>query len=139
MTRLHFPEFATLILVQVISTKACNYLQKILEKLHKLIKSCNHKRNINRIYNCLFHYNCLQQPQNLRLNTQDLSKLGNLNERKWKAQNRVWYPVFSIKMKFYSYIVENSQKATLNFYLKPRFSVKPNKFQMYFAKDCLWK
>ena len=49
------------------------------------------------------------------------------------------YPVSSLKIRFYSYLVENSQKATLNFYFKLRFSVKPSKFQIYFAKgfdDC---
>ena len=33
-------------------------------------------------------------------------------------------------------IVENKQKETINFYFKPRFSVKPSKFQIYFANDC---
>ena len=38
------------------------------EKLCKLRKSCNHKLNINRIYNEKFHYNCLQQQlKDLRL------------------------------------------------------------------------
>ena len=32
-----------------------------------------------------------------------------------KAQTRALYPVFSLKIWFYSYLVENSQKATLNF------------------------
>ena len=44
-----------------------NHLQKILEKLRKLRKSCNHKRNINRIYNEKLHINCLQQLPTLRL------------------------------------------------------------------------
>ena len=38
------------------------------------------------------------------------------------------------KIKFYSYVVENSQIARLNFYFKSRFSVKPTKFQIHFAK-----
>ena len=33
-------------------------------------------------------------------------------------------------------IVENKQKETINFYFKSRFSVKPSKFQIYFANDC---
>ena len=37
-----------------------------------------------------------------------------------------------------SYLVENSQKSTLNFYFKSIFSVKLCKFQIYFAKDCSW-
>ena len=36
----------------------------------------------------------------------------------------------------YSYLVENSQKAKLNFNFKSRFSVKPSKLQIYFAKGC---
>ena len=46
-----------------------NNLQKMLEKLHKLGKSCNLKRNINRMYNEKLHYNCLQQLPTLRLKT----------------------------------------------------------------------
>ena len=42
----------------------------------------------------------------------------------------------SQKTQFYSYLVEMSQKSTLNFYFKSRFSVKPSKFQIYLAKDC---
>ena len=66
-------------------------------------------------------------------------KLGNLGDRKWKAQTTALYPVFLLKIRFYSYLVENSQKAMLKFYFKSRFSMKPSKSQMYFAKDCLWK
>ena len=66
----------------------------------------------------------------------DLRKLGNSNEKKWKAQTRALYPVFSLKIRFYSYLVESSQKATLNFYFKSGFSVKPSKFQIYLANDC---
>ena len=44
-----------------------------------------------------------------------------------------------LKIKFYSYLVENGQKATINFYFKSRFSVKPIKFQIYFAHDCGYK
>ena len=43
-------------------------------------------------------------------------------------------PVFSLKIQSYSYLVENSQKATLNFDFKSRFSVKPSKFQIYFLQ-----
>ena len=71
------------------------------------------------------HYNCLQQIATLRLKTEGLRKLGNS------------YSVLSLKIQFYSYLVENSQKATINFFLKSRFSVKPSKFQIYFANDCL--
>ena len=42
-------------------------LQKILEKLRKLRKSCNHKQNINKIYNEKLHCNCLQQLPTLSL------------------------------------------------------------------------
>ena len=33
----------------------------------------------------------------------------------------------------YSYLVENNEKATLNFYFKLKFLVKPSKFPIYFA------
>ena len=49
-------------------------------------KSCNHKQNINRIYIENLHNNCLQQLPTLRLKTLSLRKLGNLNEKKMKAQ-----------------------------------------------------
>ena len=41
----------------------------MLEKLRKLRKSCNHKWNINEIYNNKLPYNCLQQLPILRLKT----------------------------------------------------------------------
>ena len=41
--------------------KTYNHLEKILEKLRKLKESCNHKRNINRMYNEKLHYNWFQQ------------------------------------------------------------------------------
>ena len=50
-----------------VNTKIYNHLQKILEKLRKLRKSRNHKRNINRIYNEKLYYNFLQQLPTLRL------------------------------------------------------------------------
>ena len=65
----------------------------------------------------------------------DFKILGNSGERKWKAQTRALYPVFSLKTQFYSYLVENSQKATLKFYFKSRFSVKPGRSQIHFAND----
>ena len=43
-----------------------NHLQKILENLHKLRKSCNHKRNINIMYNEKLHCNWLRQCLALR-------------------------------------------------------------------------
>ena len=43
------------------------HLQNILEKLPKLRKSYNHKRNINIIYDETLHYNCLQQLRTLSL------------------------------------------------------------------------
>ena len=46
-----------------------NRVQKILENLRKLRKSCNHNQNINGIYNEKLHYNCIQQPLTLRLKT----------------------------------------------------------------------
>ena len=58
-----------------------SHLQKILEKLRKLRKSCDHKRNINIIYNEKRHYKCLQQLPNSRLR-----KLGNSPGKKWKVQ-----------------------------------------------------
>ena len=63
-------------------------------------------------------------------------KLANSGKRKWKAQTTALYPVFSLKIQFHSYLVENSEKAKLNFYLKSRFSMKPSKFPIYFAHDC---
>ena len=86
-------------------------------------KSCNPKRNINRIYSKKLHYNCFQQLLTLRLNTSNQRKLA-------------YYPVFSTEIPFYSYLIENCQKATLNFYFKSSFSVKPSKVPIYFAHDC---
>ena len=63
-----------------------NHLQKTVEKLCKFRKRCNHKQNINGIYNEKLHDNCLQQLPTLRLKTEDLRKLGNSDEKKWKAQ-----------------------------------------------------
>ena len=54
-----------------------------------------------------------------------------------KLKLQPYYPVPLLTIKFYSYLVENSQKATLNFHFKLRFSVKRTKFQIYFAKDCV--
>ena len=45
------------------------HLQKILEKLRKLRKVCNYKRNFNEIYHEKLHYNCVQQLPSLRLET----------------------------------------------------------------------
>ena len=59
---------------------------KTLEKLCKFWKSCNRNQNINGIYNKKLHNNCLQLLPALRLKTEDLRKLGNLDEKKWKAQ-----------------------------------------------------
>ena len=42
--------------------------------------------------------------------------------------------VFSLRFRFYSSLIKNSQKATLNFYFNSRFSVKPSKLQIYFEK-----
>ena len=41
-------------------------------------------------------------------------------------------PVPPLKTEFYSYLAENIQKATVKFYFKSRFSVKPGKIQIYF-------
>ena len=46
-----------------------NHLQKVLEKLWKLRKSCNHKWNINGIYKKKLLDNCLQQLPTLILKT----------------------------------------------------------------------
>ena len=70
------------------------------------------------MYNEKLHYNCLQQLQTLRLKTKDLRKLENSSEKKWKAQTRSLYPVLTMKIQFYSYLVENSLKATLKFYFR---------------------
>ena len=85
-----------------------SHLQKILEKLRKLRKSCNHKRNINRMYYDKLHHKYLQQLPNLRLNT------------------RALFPVFWLKIRFNSNLVEYNQKAMLSFTSK--FSVKTSKF-----------
>ena len=63
----------------------------------------------------------------------------NLGGRTWKAQTRALYPLFSLKIRFCCYLVESNHKATLNLYFKLRFSVKPSKFQIYFAKECRLK
>ena len=55
---------------------AYNHLQKILEKLPKLRKSCNHKRNIKRLYNEKLHHNYLQQLPTLRLKTSEIREFG---------------------------------------------------------------
>ena len=96
-----------------------NRVQKILEKLCKLRKSCNHEWNINGIYNKKLPYNYLKQLSTLRL--KDSRKLGNSDEKKWKAQTTAKYPVPPLKMKPHSYLAENSQKATLNDYFKSWF------------------
>ena len=44
-----------------------NCVEKMLEKLRKLRKSCNHKWNINRIYNEKLRYYCAQQLPTVRL------------------------------------------------------------------------
>ena len=54
----------------------------------------------------------------------------------YEAQTRALYPIPPPNIRFYSYIAENSQKATLNPYFNSRFSVKPSKFPIHFAKDC---
>ena len=61
---------------------------------------------------------------------------GNSGWKKWEAQTAAKYPVLLLKIEFHSYLAENSQKPTLNFYFKSRFSVKPSKFPIYFAHDC---
>ena len=65
-----------------LANSSYNPVQKILENLSKLRKSCNHKRNINGIYNEKLHYNCLHQLPTLRHKTKDLRRLGNSGERK---------------------------------------------------------
>ena len=44
-----------------ISRAIHNHLQNVLEKLLKLRKGFNHKRNINRIYKEKLRYNCRTQ------------------------------------------------------------------------------
>ena len=116
-----------------------NHLKETSKKMRKLGKSCTHKQNINGIYIEKLHNSCLQILPTLRLKTQELRKLGNSDEKNRKAQTTAQYPVLSLKTKFHSYLIENSQIATLNFPFKSRFSVKPSKFQIQFAKDCLRK
>ena len=60
--------------------------------------------------------------------------MGHLSDRKGNTQRK--YPVSSVKFQFYSYLYENSQKASSNFNFKSRFSMKPNKFPICFAYDC---
>ena len=67
-----------------------NHVQKMWEKLRKLRKSCNHKRNIKGIYNQQLDYNCLQQLPTLTLKT-----------------------FFAQKIQFYSYFVEIAEKDFL--------------------------
>ena len=59
--------FYKFILVSELYQLPYNLLQNILKKLRRLRKSCNHRRNINRIYNEKLHYNCFQQLPTLRL------------------------------------------------------------------------
>ena len=61
-------------------------VQKILEKLGAVRKSCNHKSNMKRIYNKKLPYNCLRQSPTLRLKTYDLKKLRNSVENKLKLK-----------------------------------------------------
>ena len=61
-------------------------VQKILEKLGAIRKSCNHKSNMKRIYNKKLPYNCLRQSPTLRLKTYDLKKLRNSVENKLKLK-----------------------------------------------------
>ena len=70
--------------------------------------------------------------------TKDPRKLRNLGERKWNTQTSALYLFTPIKIEFYKYLVENSQKSTLNFLFKSIFSLKPSKFPMHFARDCRW-
>ena len=56
-----------------------------------------------------------------------------------KSSNCSLVPSPLAKTVFYSYLVENNQKAMLNFYFKLRSSMKPSKFQIFFAKIvALW-
>ena len=54
------------------------------------------------------------------------------------SKHSLVHSLLAIKLflSYYNYPVENSQKATVNFYFNPRFSMKPSKFSIYFAKDC---
>ena len=91
---------------------------------------------MNGVYNeqlqscsAIVSYNC--RLSDLRL------KLRNSGERKCKYWNCSLVPSLVAKNSFYSYLVENSQKAPLNFLFQSRFSVKPSKFPIYFAHDCI--
>ena len=76
--------------MQTIQTEMYNRVQKVWGKLHKLRKSCNHKRNIKGIYNKQLDNNCLQQLPTLTLKT-----------------------FFAQKNHFYSYFVEIAKKDFL--------------------------
>ena len=65
-----------------------------MEKIGKLRKSCNHKRNVNGIYNEKLHNNWLLQLPSLRLRI--LENSGERNE-KLKLQPK---PVFPLKIQF---------------------------------------
>ena len=112
-------------------------MQKICEKLRQLRKSCHYEQ---------LQCNCLQQLPILWLMilwsmilwSYDLwSK--EIREFGWKKMKNSNYSLVAsviAKIHFYNYLVKISQKATLKFLLKSRFSVKPNKFPIYFARDC---
>ena len=57
----------------------------------------------------------------LRLKSLELRKLGNSDEKNWKAQITAYYQVLSLKIKFYTY-VENNQKAMLKLSLQDKIS-----------------
>ena len=97
-----------------------NHLQKISEKWRKLRKSCNHNRNIIIIQKEKLHYNFLQKWTTSR---HDLGDKGI-----WVKRNE--------KLKLQPSTQSPHQIATLNIYFKLRYSVKPSKFQIYFANNC---
>ena len=76
----------------------------------------------------------LQQLSTFRANTQYIMKLVEA-EQKNKAE--AYYQVLLPKITFDSHVACNRQKGMLNFLLKSMFSVKPNKFLICFARDCL--
>ena len=118
-----------------------SFAKKTSEKLRKFKKSCNHKQNINGICNEKLHNICLEPfaagvamvPTQEKKNTYEIRKI---RIKKMKSSNYSLVPSPPAKNKIYSDLVENSQKATLNFHFNPRFLLKPSKFQIYFAKDC---
>ena len=46
------------------------------------------------------------------------------------------YPVFSLKVRFYNYLVKNSQKSNVKLLLQIKILCETSKFKIYFPKYC---